>query len=217
MPDITRQGIVKRATLTQAEIADIKHLIAFCNAYEGSQMRIGYDMLHKREGDAENDFLYYEDGQLVGYLWCDSWGTREKELVGMVHPNYRRRGIFSTLLDTAKAAYKQAGVDHFLMICEHSSQSGQAFLAAAGAQHSHSEHEMELGMFYERGRVTEGLLMREANEDDIDAIVSLLATDTGNTADTLAWVSYLMAQPQHRFSYATLNGQPLGTQLQDYL
>jgi ribosomal protein S18 acetylase RimI-like enzyme len=212
MPDI-----VKRATLTQAEIADITHLIAICNAYEGLHMRIGYDMLHRRDGDAENDFLYYEDGQLVGYLWCDSWGTREKELVGMVHPAYRRRGIFSMLLNRAKVAYKPAGIDHFILICEHSSQSGQAFAAAIGAHLSHAEHQMELRTFHERGRVTEGLVMRQADEDDIDAIVSLLATDTGNITDTLAWVSYLMAQPQHRFYLATLNGKPLGTLRMDFL
>lgn len=217
MPDITRQGIVTRSCLTEAEIAGIKRLISICNAYEGLHMRIGMDMLRRQDADGQNDYLYYEDGQLVGYLWCDSWGTREKELVGMVHPAYRRLGIFSALLDRAKAAYMSSGIDHFILICERSSQSGQAFVAALGAHLSHAEHQMQLGIFRERGRVTEGLLMWQAGEDDIDAIVSLLATDTGNITDTLAWVSYLMSQPQHHFYLATLNGKPLGTLRLDFL
>ena len=48
---------------------------------------------------------------------------------------------------------------------------------------------MELVTFHERGQVTEGLQMLPAGEDNIDAIVSLLATDTGNTVDVFAWVT----------------------------
>src|SRR5579864_1975744 len=190
MPDTTKQGIVKRAALTSSEIAEIEQLMATCNTHDGLHLRIGLDMLRERAGDVANDFLYYEDGKLVGYLWCDSWGAREKELVGMVHPAYRRQGIFRALLDTASAAYWQAGVDRLILICEHSSQSGQAFLATTDARFSFAEHEMMLETFHERGHRTAGLLMRRANENDIDTIVSMLASDTGNTTDTLAWVSY---------------------------
>ena len=152
-----------------------------------------------------------------GYPWSDSFGRREKELVGMVHPVYRRLGIFRALLDAAKADYRRAGTERFILICEHSSQSGLAFLSAVGARFSFAEHQMMLETFHERGHATEGLEMRQAGEDDIDTIVSMLATDTGNVADTLAWVAYLMGQPQYRFFLATLNGKPLGTLRLDFL
>jgi ribosomal protein S18 acetylase RimI-like enzyme len=217
MPETTRQGLIKRATLTAAEIAAIEQLVATCNTHDGLRLRIGLDMLRDRPGNMVNDFLYYEDGQLAGYLWCDSWGSREKELVGMVHPAYRRRGIFRALLDEAITGYRQVGVERLTLICEHASQSGRAFLATTGARFSFAEHEMQLSAFHERGHSSEGLHMRRAGEDDIDTIVSILATDTGNAADTLAWVSFLMAQPRHRFFLATLHGQPLGTLRLDFL
>ncbi|HEV2580281.1 MAG TPA: GNAT family N-acetyltransferase [Ktedonobacteraceae bacterium] len=212
MPDI-----VTRATLTTAEIASIEQLIAICNRHDNLQMRIGPGMLREQMGEAKSNFLYYEDGKLAGYLWSDSFGTREKELVGMVHPAYRRQGIFRALLDSAKATYRQLGIEQLIFICEHSSQSGLACLSALGARYSFAEHKMMLGTFHERGHVIEGLHMRQAGEDDIDAIVTLLATDTGNVVDTLAWVSYLMGQPQYHFYLATLHSKPLGTLRLDFL
>jgi ribosomal protein S18 acetylase RimI-like enzyme len=180
-------------------------------------MRIGSDMLRTRPGDVVNDFLYYEDGRLAGYFEGESWGGKEKECTGMVHPGYRRGGIGTALLAAAKEEYRQNGVEQLLLICEHASQSGRAFLETMGARFSFAEHEMVLGTLHERGRVTEGLEMRRAGEDDIDGIVSLLATDSGNVADVLAWVSFLMAQSQHRFYIATLRGQLLGTLRLDFL
>jgi ribosomal protein S18 acetylase RimI-like enzyme len=217
MPDNTIQGIITCATLTAPEIAEIEQLIAICNTHDNLQMRLGSGMLREQMGEAESNFLYYEEGKLVGYLWSDSFGTREKELVGMVHPAYRRLGIFRALLDTAKTTYGQSGVEHLILICEHSSQSGLAFLSSVGARFSFAEHKMMLGTFHERRYVTEGLHMRQASEDDIDTIVTILATDTGNIADTVAWVSYLMSQPQYRFYLATLRGKPLGTLRLDFL
>ncbi len=217
MPDTSRQGLRKRATLTAPEVAEIEQLIATCNAYDGLHMRIGLEMLRTRPEDTINDFLYYEDGQLVGYFEGESWGKKEKECTGMVHPDHRRRGIGTALFTAQKEEYRQSGVEQLILICEHSSPSGRAFLATTGAHFSFAEHEMELVTFHERGHVIEGLQMRHAGEDDIDAIVSLLATDTGNTADAFAWVSFLMSQPQYHFFLATLQGQPLGTLRLDFL
>lgn len=211
------QGLIKRATLRPSEIVEIEQLIATCNSHDGLHMRIGSAMLRERPGDRVNDFLYYEDERLVGYFEGESWGGKEKECTGMVHPGYRRGGIGTALLTAAKEEYRQSGVEQILLICEHASLSGRTFLATMGTRFSFAEHEMVLGTFHERGRVTEGLEMRRADEDDIDDIVSLLATDTGNTADVLAWASFLMAQPEHRFYIATLRGQLLGTLRLDFL
>lgn len=212
MPDILKQGLIKQIPLTDADIADITDLIAACNSHDGLRMRIKPVNLRKRPEGAANDFMYYEDGRLIGYLSGDSWGTKEKELTGMVHPDYRRRGIFNALFETAREAYRHAGAERLVLICERSSASGQAWMAIVGAVHDFSEHEMVLGAYYERGKIMEGLEVRLATEADIGPIVAILATDTGNETDVRAWVSYLLAHPEEsHFFLATLHGKPLST------
>src|SRR5258708_13832324 len=126
MPGIHQQGLVKKRTLTEAEVTEIGQLIAVCNDYEGLYMRLGLDELRKRSGDEARDLLYYEDGSLVGYLAIDGWG-KERELTGMVRPGYRRKGIFSQLFAAAKEEYQRLGVRKLILVVDQSSPAGQTF------------------------------------------------------------------------------------------
>ena len=213
-----KHALIPKQTLTSHELAAISRLIDVCNTHDGLRMRVGLEMLRGRRGDETNDFLYYIDGQLVGYLEADSYGRQEKELTGMVHPDFRRQGIFTTLFTAAKEELYQRGVQKLILVCEYRSESGRAFLATTGAQLAYAEHEMWLGTFHQRGRRTPGLSMRRAGSQDIDTIVSLLATDSGNVEGVKGWVTELMGKPrQFWFFLATLNGQPLGTVRLDFM
>lgn len=218
MSNDNKQGLVTKQILNPGEIAEISRLIEICNEHDGLRMRIGLEMLRDRPGDEANDFLYYVDGQLVGYLEVESYGRKEKELTGMVHPDFRCQGIFTTLFTVAKEGLHQRGVQKLIVVCEHKSESGRAFLATTGAELAYAEHEMWLGTFHERGRRSEGLSMRRAYAGDIDTIVSFLATDSGNFEGVKEWVTELMGKPDaFWFFLATLNGQPLGTVRLDFM
>jgi ribosomal protein S18 acetylase RimI-like enzyme len=213
-----KHDLVIKSILTPDELAAISRLTEICDTHDGLRMRIGMEMLRERRGDESNDFLYYVDGQLVGYLEADSYGRKEKELVGMVHPDFRRQGIFTALFTAARDEFQRGGIEKLILICEHKSVSGQAFLATTRAELAYSEHEMWLGAFHERGRRTPGLLMRRADARDIDTIVSLLATDSGNVEEVKRWVTELMDKPDAFWFYlAILNGQPLGTVRLDFM
>jgi ribosomal protein S18 acetylase RimI-like enzyme len=196
--------------LTEAEATSIGHLIIVCNNYEGLHMRIDMGALRQRSDNEANDFLFYEYGMLVGYLFVEGWGSRDRELTGMVHPDYRRRGIFSSLLAAAKKECRQRDVKKLIMVCEHSSRSGIAFVHSIKAQHEYSEYEMELETFQERGKVNKGMYIRQANQQDLEAIVSILATDSGNVDSISQWVAKLLNEPTSRFYLATLDEKPLG-------
>jgi ribosomal protein S18 acetylase RimI-like enzyme len=218
MSNDNKHGLIAKSTLTPDEIVEISRLIDICNVHDGLRMRIGVEMLRERPGDETNDFLYYADGQLVGYLEADSYGRKEKELTGMVHPAFRRQAIFTALFTAAKEEMQQRGVQKLIFVCEHKSESGRAFLATTGAELAYAEHEMWLGTFHERGRRTQGLSMRRAGSEDIDTIVSFLASDSGNVEGVKEWVTELMGKPdQFWFFLASLNGQPLGTVRLDFM
>jgi ribosomal protein S18 acetylase RimI-like enzyme len=204
------QGLMKIQILTEAEAFAIEQLITICNDYEGLHMRIDVGALRQRSGDEANDFLYYEDNRLVGYLFVEGWGSRDREIMGMVHPDYRRRGIFGSLLAAARKECRISDVHKMILVCERASQSGQAFVQAIGAHLEFSEHEMVLGTFRERRNVHEGLDIRQADRNDLKAIISILSTDSGNDDSISRWVTKLFDDQSSRFYLATLGGKPLG-------
>src|SRR2546421_8527335 len=127
MPVHKQQSVVAKSILSPAEIAECEQLVSLCNSYEDLHMQLSREMLEERSGKENDDFLYYQDGMLVGYLSLMSWGIEERELhLGVVHPNYRRQGIFRALLEAAKAECASQGTRKFALICEDSSSSATA-------------------------------------------------------------------------------------------
>ncbi|HZU70231.1 MAG TPA: GNAT family N-acetyltransferase [Ktedonobacteraceae bacterium] len=210
MLEIHKSGLVKRQTLSDVELAAIEQLIATCNAYEGLRMRLSTEWLKKRTGDQTNDFLYYEDARLAGYLNIDSHGVLEKELTGMVHPDYRRRGIFSALLAAAREECDRRGVKKLILVCEDGSLSGKAFAQAVGAHHDFSEHEMVLGTFHEKPVVSPQLHVRKAGAEDLEAIALIHATSFGDDLQrSRSYTEICLRRPWCTFYLGLLGEEPV--------
>ena len=175
MSQMQRQGLIKKAILTEAELAEIEELTEICNRAEHLFMRLSFMMLRGRTGNEINDFLCYEHGMLVGYLALDEWGSDEKEVIAMVHPDFRRKRIFSALLAAAREECQQRAIPNILLVCEQASVGGQACAKAIGARRDFSEHEMVLESFQERAAVDERLSLHEAGRADIDAVAAVLS------------------------------------------
>jgi ribosomal protein S18 acetylase RimI-like enzyme len=200
-----KQGLIKKQTLTDAEVREIEQLAHVCNTFENLSMRIDWIKSRAPSDSEANDFLYYAGGALVGYLVLDRHGTREKELTGMVHPHHRRRGIFSTLLSAARQECAWRGVRRLLLICEHASSSGQARVAALAAGHEFSEHEMELATLQTAFAFDERLTLRQAAMDDLDALVMIMREDAGDALEELqVFVIQALRDPTCQVFLATL-------------
>src|SRR3712207_221151 len=118
MGDPGRDGLLRRNRLSAAELAAIEALADACRRHEGLDLNLNLDLLRSRPGTETNDFLYYAAGELVGFL--EMYGT-EVEVLGMVHPEHRRRGIFTALLATARAECRGRGLEELLLVCENAS------------------------------------------------------------------------------------------------
>jgi ribosomal protein S18 acetylase RimI-like enzyme len=169
----TRQGLVKKQVLTEAEILEVRQLVDLCNQYEQLHMRIFWSNLRTRSGDEQKDMLYYQDDQLVAYLTLDGWGGSDRELVGMVHPAYRRRGIFSDLFQAAREECTRLSIPQVILVCERASVSGKAFVQYVGAHLELSEHEMWLDTFQERGVFDDHVSFKHATMNDLNALVAV--------------------------------------------
>ena len=206
------QGLVTKKVLSEDELVDIAHLIEVCNAYEGLRTRLSFEMLHNRPGDKIYDFLYYEQGSLIGYLALQGHGSdEEKELVAVVHPDFRRRGIFRTLLNAAHRELQTRGGKRLILTCERASQSAQACMHAIGATLDFSEYEMVLGTFNERFSYDDRLVFQVARSEDLKAIAMLFALDTdGNEERAFQHVSSVAARSNNQFYLATFGDEQLG-------
>jgi GNAT superfamily N-acetyltransferase len=135
---------VEKQGLTEQELADIRKLEERCNREEGIRLKLNWMTLQTRPAGETNDFLAYESGELVGFLGLYCFHSTEAEISGMVHPDYRRRGVFTSLVQAVKEECRRRGVPKLIFICQHRSVSGKAFLQALGAEYAFSEHWMEM-------------------------------------------------------------------------
>ncbi|GAC1423275.1 MAG: GNAT family N-acetyltransferase [Ktedonobacteraceae bacterium] len=207
-----KQGIFAKQTLAEDEIAAIQHLVTLCETLEGLHMSLFViDMLKLRSGNDTFDFLYYEHGQLVGYLGIDNYGTKEKAVVGMVHPEHRRKGIARLLLQAAKEEGRHSGIEQLVLMCERASTSGTAFAHAIHAHLDYSEHEMVLVTFKERPVFDEHLTFRQAvNADDFAMIELIMATDMGDIEQAKQYVADSLKQGNQHFYIMTFGGPEVG-------
>ena len=211
MSDEQWQGLVKRQRLGEREITEILQLLRICNAYENIHIRIIVRSLALRSDDIYHDFLYYEQGQLVGYIMLDGEGD-DGELTGMVHPEYRRRGLFRTMLNALYEECRWRGVERLILVCERSSPSGQAFMRTLADKVTPvlAEHEMVLTDYRPRAIVGEHVALHLMTWEDVAAVVAVMAASDEEAERMRSFFVTSLRTPGERFYLGTLHGQPVG-------
>lgn len=93
-----------------------------------------------------NEFMYFDGHELIGYMGICEFGGADTplEVNGMVHPEYRRQGVFGTLSRLVMAEWRCKSHKSMLLLSDRKSEAGQAFIQGTGARYHHSEHEMYL-------------------------------------------------------------------------
>jgi ribosomal protein S18 acetylase RimI-like enzyme len=204
-------GLIKKSSLSTEEIAEIEQLAQICDAYDHATMRVNWGSLASRSGNATNDFLYYQDGRLIGTLSLYTFGGSEAETSGMVHPDERRKGIFRTLVDAAIDELRQRAIPKLIFFCDHRSRSGIAALEAIGAQYSYSEYKMELGEAQMPASFDERLHVERAGSQDADDVGRIIALCFGmDETEICQGVQKNIASESTRYIIARLDGAPIG-------
>ena len=170
-------GILSPRVLTSFDWSAIDALADECRSHDRLELP-----LHRAPpgGSKEsNQFLYYQDDELVGIASLAP--GNEIEVLGVVHPEHRRKGIGRLLLSAVADECKKRGVSDFLLVCEEASFSGCEFAKGIGAKLEFSEYLMELDWTVpaETNVHSPEIDVRLATSGDIDHIVDI-QSETNN-------------------------------------
>lgn len=124
----------------------------------------------KHKLDAINEFMYYEEDKLIGYIGICDFGGEALEVNGMVHPKYRRMGVFKKLFSLVKDEWEKRKTQKMLLLSDNNSTSGMEFINSTGAIYGNSEYEMFLKSNTKENTSTPRLILRKATNADAKEI-----------------------------------------------
>jgi ribosomal protein S18 acetylase RimI-like enzyme len=206
-----RQGLEKCYGLNEVQLAEIRQLETTCNQFEGLTMKLNWDTLTSRPADQVNDFLYYANDALVGYLALYGFNQHEVEVSAMTQPQYRQRGIFKQLLAAASLELQQRQTPNFLFICERLSVSGLQCMQALGTVYEFSEYKMNLRTAVKGTPLLEKLQLRPARAEDIVDLAHMDELCFGVVPETARrWLEHDLADGQRRVIVAFLERTRIG-------
>jgi ribosomal protein S18 acetylase RimI-like enzyme len=207
-------GIVESRGLSKTQLLQIEQLADQCEQFENLTMKLNWNRLRNRPAEELNDFLFYSDSHLVGYLALYIFNTREVEISAMVAPSHRRQGIFSRLLQAARQEIIHRKIPDILFICEHKSPAVEPVMARLKAAYEFSEHKMihTGGQPQPPKQHHPDVTLRPATIQDIQMVAQLDEACFNVPPETS--ISYLSAvldnHATHQLSVIMLNTQPIG-------
>jgi ribosomal protein S18 acetylase RimI-like enzyme len=159
------------------DFTDINNLKNICTDYDKTHLKIEIDYkLSKGNKNSKNmnfinEFMFYDDNKLVGYAGICDFGGDEIEINGMVHPDYRRRGIFTRLFSLAKDEFYKRDNKVMLLLSDNNSIAGINFIKNITDDYDHSEYDMYLDMNVLHNLRFDNLIFRKAVYEDVNKIV----------------------------------------------
>ncbi|ETI68729.1 GNAT family N-acetyltransferase [Neobacillus vireti] len=163
--------------LTREQLNEIKELQEVCENEGGFELKLNFEMLANRVENKTEDFFHYEDGQLVGFLGSYGFGNKV-ELCGMVHPEYRRRGIFSRLLEMGLEEAQNQNIETILLNAPTDSKTAKEFLNTIPCTFTVAEYQMK----WQKTELTEDAavtLRPSVSTDDREAEIQLEVSGFG--------------------------------------
>lgn len=122
-----------------------------------------------------NEMMFFDGDILIGYLGISDFsnGAAPFEISGMVHPSFRRLGVFSTLFNFVEVECKRRGKKEILVLCDRNSGSGQEVLRRLGGVYKNSEFEMHCVITAEREirETQKEIFLRKATNADAEELV----------------------------------------------
>ncbi|AOM10739.1 MULTISPECIES: GNAT family N-acetyltransferase [Bacillus] len=207
--------IQKKRSVTESEIQQMKDLAYICGQQDNldysSDLHINF--LKNRNEDHINDFLLYNGTQLIGTLnMYDFERPTKLELIGFVHPHFRKQRFGTTLLQTAMKEIQNREADEALLIINGDSISGNEFVKHMKLPYLYSEYSMEFKTNEIQKTTESNIQLTLAASESLLDLIEISSKAFGDSVDnTATWLQKMMTSPSHKVYSALINEKAIGT------
>jgi len=149
---VTDIRFTKSSYLENTSFQKIKNLEEVCSKHDqiffkfelDYKLRDAIEKQKKGEALPNNDFFCYQGDNLIGYAGIDSFGDGMPEVSGVILPEFRRKRLFSKLIDSVETELRSRGHKKYLLLTDANSFSGKGFIQTRNGIPYQVEIEMEL-------------------------------------------------------------------------
>ncbi|MNI00107.1 ribosomal-protein-alanine N-acetyltransferase [compost metagenome] len=130
-------------------------------------------MLEEHPIDDGTHLYEVKDGTMVAFLGRYFFGGK-LEICGMVHPNYRRQGIFTRLLHNGLDDTTLTTISEILLNAPANSLSAKPFLDTISCRYEMSEYQMKYHSESDQLTIVNpDVSLRQASEEDTELLIQL--------------------------------------------
>ncbi|MBD7936273.1 MULTISPECIES: GNAT family N-acetyltransferase [Cytobacillus] len=119
-------------------IQEIYQLQKICEQHDDIVLKLNLDMIENTQTETPL-YKHSIDGQLIGFVALYPFGSK-LEICGMVHPSYRRKGIFSSLFTEALPIIDQ--YEEVLINIPGQSITGKTVMSTWNKSYAFTEYQM---------------------------------------------------------------------------
>jgi ribosomal protein S18 acetylase RimI-like enzyme len=196
----------------QPIVHQVRELEKLCQAYDHLQGSLFLDPSLNFFPDAPCLLTLFENELLVGAMTFFSPSREEAEIVGLTHPEFRRRGVFRALVTEAARQAKRQQINDFLFVCEPQSKDGVAAMHWFASEPDHTEYALRYDKTLPPDQLPTlpGLTMHRATEADLADMVRISSESFAEEADRAAHFLELALVSKTRQQYLfKLDGEPV--------
>lgn len=155
-------------------ISDVKSFTQECTRIEGIKAEILPEASMNFKDGMPCLFTCELNGKRIGVLNIFAPGPFETEIGALVHPDYRRRGVFKALLREALGEISRYGYRRGLFVCDVSFDSGTNIAEKLRLKRDHGEFHMlrDIGELKINERLSD-IIIAEAGENELDELTEL--------------------------------------------
>ncbi|CDZ76283.1 ribosomal-protein-alanine N-acetyltransferase [Legionella massiliensis] len=156
--------------LSTAELKALDNLASRCRAVDGDLPPL-YTHILEQKRLTDNNFLYFHEDNLIGFLSIYFFYTNACEVSVMISPAHRRRGFAKQLIKAALPVLLAKQVDTLLFSTP--AVVNEGWLTRLGLHYQNSEYHMERNSYEPILISKHALTIRKATEADIPALCAI--------------------------------------------